>query len=410
MLVFISDGKPSDKLLEHQQRRQGVVCRLAAELKSKLTFFGMGIGASGSDFYQLQLLANTAQLWGAKGQFIHAGLNPASLSVSLSSMATSLTTSRNDLLSKRDMECEQIEKQFTMKRKANDVAACRTETDCVTRWLFDPKKDEWRQVDFFNHKTQAFEIEKDPFGKGVERLAYMFRELQPKHIGRGMGWEQVGNTMVAKGSRFIEDEETRETRLTDSCRVQTKARELAKLFNGKVKKSPLLKPTKDEASFPPPIIFLKCSVYEYMGTNGDTCALLVEKYLKGKFKKFSSNNGHVNANLDRGQSINLEIGEAKLTDFVHAFSHWVYVYTDHDLLVCDLQGILDLEGRGPVFRLTDPAICSKGKRDRNGSRGRRRRYGKTDLGMRGIRNFCCRHICNNVCRGLNLPSIRNGTR
>lgn len=74
------------------------------------------------------------------------------------------------------------------------------------------------------------------------------------------------------------------------------------------------------------------------------------------------------------------------------------------MIVCDLQGILDMEGRRPVFRLTDPAICSKGKKD--GSSSVKYRYGKTDLGMRGIRDFCCRHTCNSVCKALNLPTMR----
>lgn len=109
-------------------------------------------------------------------------------------------------------------------------------------------------------------------------------------------------------------------------------------------------------------------------------------------------------------TIELEVGEVRLTDFVQAFSHWVYTHTNHSLVVCDLQGILDLEGRRPVFRLTDPAICSKGKRDRYGSSNRKHRYGKTDLGMRGIRNFCSSHVCNDVCKGLNLPQMGNGRR
>ncbi len=83
-------------------------------------------------------------------------------------------------------------------------------------------------------------------------------------------------------------------------------------------------------------------------------------------------------------------------------------YTDHKLIVCDLQGVLDLEGFNPVFRLTDPAICSKGKKDRYGGNSNKYRYGKTDLGMRGIRSFCCNHICNDVCKALSLPAMRNG--
>lgn len=46
--------------------------------------------ASGSDFGQLQLLVDTAIECGAEAQFNHAGLNPATLSVTFSSIASYL--------------------------------------------------------------------------------------------------------------------------------------------------------------------------------------------------------------------------------------------------------------------------------------------------------------------------------
>ena len=170
-------------------------------------------------------------------------------------------------------------------------------------------------------------------------------------------------------------------------------------FNLAVEKAPLLQPTKDEVSLPPPIVFLECSVYEYTNFHNVKCGLLVEKYLHGRFTKFNSNNGFVNNDNRNVASVDLAIGPVKLTDFVLAFSHWVYERSGHRLIVCDLQGILDMEGRRPVFRLTDPAICSKAEKRSN-------KYGNTNLGMRGIRDFCCRHTCNSVCKALNLPTMR----
>ena len=210
--------------------------------------------------------------------------------------------------------------------------------------------------------------------------------------------------MVAKESRHIRGEESKEKFRTVFCRVQHKAREFAELFNQAVEGAPVLQPSNDETSVPPPVFFLKCSVYEYLNTNGKRCGLLVEKYLRGKFTKFNSNNGFVLSNHERDitPSIDLVVGEVLLTDFVQAFSHWVYEYTERELIVCDLQGVLDMEGKRPTFRLTDPAICSKNHRSR---RSERFNYGKTDLGMRGIRNFCRRHTCNDVCKALELPRV-----
>ena len=140
-------------------------------------------------------------------------------------------------------------------------------------------------------------------------------------------------------------------------------------------------------------------MYEYF-IDETKHGLLVEKYLPGKFTKFNSNNGFVLSNRTRdGPTIDLVVGEVQLVDFVQAFSHWVYEYTHHVAIVCDLQGILDMEGKRPLFRLTDPAICSKDNK-RN-----KYCYGKTDLGMVGIRDFCRKHNCNDVCKGLMLPAM-----
>lgn len=204
--------------------------------------------------------------------------------------------------------------------------------------------------------------------------------------------------MVAKESRFIERESKGAFHL-NFCRIQHKADTLAKLFNEAVRKAPMLKPAIDEVSLPPPIYFLRCTIYQYFNDKAEKRALLVEDFLQGKFTKFNSNNGYVREDDPNGASIELVTGTALLTDFVQAFSHWVYEYTRHQMIVCDLQGILDMEGRLPVFRLTDPAICSKPKKDRH---GKKLSYGKTDRGMTGIRNFCCKHVCNTVCAGLNL--------
>ncbi|KAL3806612.1 hypothetical protein ACHAXA_009845 [Cyclostephanos tholiformis] len=75
---------------EHNIRQKDAITHLAKKLKSKLTVFGMDIGALGSDFeQQLQLLVKTAQESRVKGQFNNAGLDPASLSSSFNSVATS---------------------------------------------------------------------------------------------------------------------------------------------------------------------------------------------------------------------------------------------------------------------------------------------------------------------------------
>mmetsp|Transcript_24617 Transcript_24617/g.53064 ORF Transcript_24617/g.53064 Transcript_24617/m.53064 type:complete len:99 (+) Transcript_24617:2199-2495(+) len=90
-------------------------------------------------------------------------------------------------------------------------------------------------------------------------------------------------------------------------------------------------------------------------------------------------------------------GRVKLEEFVQSFSRWVYEHSNHHMIVCDLQGVLNEEGRYPTYQLTDPAICT---RYRNGQR-----YGKTDMRINGIRKFCTTHRCGLVCKGLGLPRM-----
>ena len=65
------------------------------------------------------------------------------------------------------------------------------------------------------------------------------------------------------------------------------------------------------------------------------------------------------------------------------------------VIVCDLQGVLNEEGRYPEFMLTDPAICTR----------KGERFGKTDMRLNGIRKFCTSHRCGNICMGLGLPCL-----
>ena len=166
-LVLISDGKPSDTLPEHEEMRLNIVTCIAKMLKSKLIVCGMGIGACGSDFEQLKMLVDKAIEHGSEGQFNHAGLNPANLSTTFSSIATSMTTKRNDLCSITGEKLNKTEKSYQMRQKkqVNVEYAMQKETSLVRRSVYDHKNDDWKEVDFLNHDSGGFAIEKNPFGK-----------------------------------------------------------------------------------------------------------------------------------------------------------------------------------------------------------------------------------------------------
>merc|ERR1719390_317611 len=85
-------------------------------------------------------------------------------------------------------------------------------------------------------------------------------------------------------------------------------------------------------------------------SKGEKVAL--EQLINGEYEKFNSNSGW-------------SCGNASLPD---AFSHWTWVHTGGDMLVCDLQGHRGRPG-GPKYNgeeyyylLTDPAVCSRDQR------------------------------------------------
>ena len=133
--------------------------------------------------------------------------------------------------------------------------------------------------------------------------------------------------------------------------------------------------------------------------------VVAEPYLHGEYTKWLSNNGWVNSNI--GPAISLP-----------AFSHWTWVKSGGELLVCDLQGvcynsnewlkkfpkghyiadmIIDDRSKGHTwgYKLTDPAIHSPAQQ-----------YGATDRGNIGIHDFFRTHECNSFCRKLGIDTKR----
>lgn len=84
-----------------------------------------------------------------------------------------------------------------------------------------------------------------------------------------------------------------------------------------------------------------------------------------------------------------------VNDLPQAFSHWTNTKrmqgNEGALLVCDLQGCYSAEGK---FNWVDPVIHS--------NLGKKGRFGRTDRGAEGIKDFYRTHKCNALCRALGL--------
>ena len=84
------------------------------------------------------------------------------------------------------------------------------------------------------------------------------------------------------------------------------------------------------------------------------------------------------------------------TDYINAFSHFTYLFTNKQAMVCDLQGVYNYDMVPPVFELTDPAIHYKSKSGKNNV------FGRTDNGEEGVHLFFKTHKCTNVCKLMQL--------
>lgn len=106
--------------------------------------------------------------------------------------------------------------------------------------------------------------------------------------------------------------------------------------------------------------------------------VLVEPYISD-FKKFNSNTGWVRPSKRTYNKV------------LQALSHYSYVFSLGNYILCDLQGGVVEEEKH--IKLTDAAIVSK---DGKG-------FGCGDIGKRGISNFFHFHKCNELCEDLPSP-------
>jgi hypothetical protein len=85
------------------------------------------------------------------------------------------------------------------------------------------------------------------------------------------------------------------------------------------------------------------------------------------------------------------------SDFLQAFSHFTYLFTNRRLLVCDLQGVYNTDATPPMFELSDPAIHY-----RTSSSSRKSVFGRTDIGQAGVQSFLNSHKCTAICKFMEL--------
>lgn len=210
--------------------------------------------------------------------------------------------------------------------------------------------------------------------------------------------------LVGKESLFVEDVSDSKSFHKTFFILQTLARQMAERFNRQMHHIPGL--CKEST---PLVKFLECSVMSGRDVHGRRKYYLVERMLDHKkYKKWNNNDGFV-AKSDPNETGRKKTQSGKdssgMISFSHedipqAFSHFTYLASDRTFLVCDLQGVKNMQTKPPVFELTDPAIHYSKMTGRND-------YGRTDRGQQGIDDFFHTHKCSSLCHFLLKKWIEN---
>jgi hypothetical protein len=211
-----------------------------------------------------------------------------------------------------------------------------TEAERAIKLEYDVSTAKWRRT------LVNVVIERQAFAEGAMRAAYHMRDLSAS------GEE---SRYVAKISKVAG---TPPSQYFDDVRMQSEAQKWARDFNSR--------------GVPKAVEFIGAYVMELVD-RGIRPICGVERYVPGQYVKYNNNWDWSDDRRNTPQ----------------AFSHFTWEASNHQLLICDIQGVADM--------YTDPQIHSIS------SQG----YGQGNLGMRGITKFLESHTCNHICRFLQLP-------
>ena len=202
----------------------------------------------------------------------------------------------------------------------------------------------------------SVKIAPEPFGEGSQRIAYHGLDLaQNRHI-------------VIKRSKWSDERSNCLKRCLETANVHAIAAKFSAQFN---EEKPFIVSSSEIRFIPVGVMQIKDDGKEHNFT--------YEDYLGcSEFTKFNSNFAYIPESKDH-----------TLNATCQAFSHFTWVRSEKQLVVCDLQG----KKVGSNVFLTDPAIHDSVSV---------LHHGTTNLGEKGIERFFQLHKCNEICRAMQL--------
>ena len=280
------------------------------------------------------------------------------ISSTFSLLSSTLTTMRGG-------KASQVERQVTL--EASNGAPSVQNTFAATRMVLNATQDKFQVPPGESPNERRVQLSQNPFAQGGIRNVFSMTEQR----GRGLGL--CDKQLVAKESRHEVSYAERLSFHKETSICQTRAAELARSFNRKVRNCGV----KGAEMWS--IEFLRTDVYRLVDSDapGGFRYLAVEPRLEGNYEKYNSNNGFVL----KGTGAKFEIPQA--------FSHFTFEETSGKEMVVDIQG----SSTKSSYRYTDPQLHSRDCQ-----------YGRADRGTKGFTDFFASHTCNGICRALKLPS------
>ncbi|CAM9383238.1 unnamed protein product, partial [Chrysoparadoxa australica] len=457
LVLFLSDGKPSDRLQEGFTREDlhetlcNQVTVLARTFGQRLTFGTIAFGSLGSDFTLLDDMARAANKGGSKGIFQQPQLSGESLSEAVGSLGSKLSTTRTELSmlanpSGRARVVRSVEREVPSLPLPHSLEKSEPVISDAAGWdihdSIEVHKAIWNAEKVGDSQSQRFEaiprpicgiaVRSKSFGEGAERIVFQLREIVRSGDSSYM---PHGPHLVGKESRFIESDE-RKIRFHETfCATQLRARSVTSSF--------LAQLLFENALFSSylPLSLPNLTAFGVPSERG----ILAEKMLdQSRYKKWNGNNGFVHgaqkkaaeaadlADLmdqlrskdeplgalvegdEESESSDEEEEEDEVNDslpeskqpgagvsyvvtkemYPQSFSHFTYRRSKRKLLVCDLQGARP--NTNPHYHQPPLFEMTDPVIHYVSSRGRRKVHGRTDHGRKGIHAFFKSHKCNGV--------------